>query len=140
LAQFRRREPDNQLGHNEAGGWMVLLLLALLAAQVVTGLFAIRKRMHVEGPLAHTVDPAVVRQMSQIHSTLFYVLLAAIVLHVAAVAAYAVFKGHNLVRPMITGKKLLPAATRAPRMAPAVWALLVLALAAAAVALLVTQA
>jgi cytochrome b len=37
---LRRREPDTEVGHNAAGGWMVLGLLALLLAQVATGLFA----------------------------------------------------------------------------------------------------
>lgn len=140
LAHFRGREPDNQVGHNEAGGWMVLILLALLAAQVGTGLFARRERAHIEAPLAHTVSSAVSREVSDVHGWLFYVLLAAIVLHVLAVAAYAVVKGHNLVRPMVSGKKMLPAATRAPRMAPLSLAVLMLALAVAAVALLLTQA
>ncbi len=78
--------------------------------------------------------PATSGDLSQVHSWLFYVLLAAIVVHVAAVAAYAVVKGQDLVRPMVSGKKLLPAATRAPRMAPLALALLILAVVAAAVA------
>ena len=40
LAHFPRREPDTEIGHNAAGGWMVLILLAALAAQVGTGLFS----------------------------------------------------------------------------------------------------
>ena len=31
LAHFRQRGPDTQVGHNEAGGWMVVVLLVLLA-------------------------------------------------------------------------------------------------------------
>ena len=38
LAQLHRREPDTEIGHNAAGGWMVLLMLVLLAVQVGTGL------------------------------------------------------------------------------------------------------
>jgi len=37
LAQSLRREADRQVGHNPAGGWMVLLLLALLLAETLTG-------------------------------------------------------------------------------------------------------
>jgi cytochrome b len=33
------REPDRQIGHNPAGGWMVLLLLLLLLAETLTGLY-----------------------------------------------------------------------------------------------------
>ena len=36
LAQLLRREPDRRVGHNPAGGWMVLLLLALLLAETCT--------------------------------------------------------------------------------------------------------
>jgi len=49
-------------------------------------------------------------------------------------------KHHDLLRPMITGKKRLPAATRAPRLASPLRALLVLLLAVAAVAALVRWA
>ncbi|MDR3535183.1 MAG: hydrogenase, partial [Acetobacteraceae bacterium] len=54
-----------------------------------------------------------------------------------AVLAYAVLKGQNLVRPMITGKKRLPGNMRAPRMASPVLAVVLLVVAAAAVAALV---
>ena len=37
---LRRREPDTEVGHNAAGGWMVLVLLGLLLTQALTGLFA----------------------------------------------------------------------------------------------------
>ena len=40
LAHLHRREPDTEIGHNAAGGWMVLLLLGLLTVQAGTGLFA----------------------------------------------------------------------------------------------------
>ena len=41
---FGRREPDTEIGHNAAGGWMVLVLLGLLLAQALTGLFANESR------------------------------------------------------------------------------------------------
>jgi cytochrome b len=126
LARWRVREPDTEVGHNAAGGWMVLLLLLVLAVQVGSGLFA-HDRNNNEGPLAKYVSEAWRTQLSTIHSVNWNIVLAAIILHVLAVASYAVFKRQNLVRPMITGKKRLPAITRAPRMASPLLALLVLA-------------
>jgi cytochrome b len=38
FARLLRREPDMQVGHNPAGGWMVLLLLALLLGETLTGI------------------------------------------------------------------------------------------------------
>ncbi|MBV9785964.1 MAG: cytochrome b/b6 domain-containing protein [Acidisphaera sp.] len=138
LMHFHRREPDNEIGHNAAGGWMVLVILLLLAAQVLTGLFA-RDDDISEGPFRRYVSDAASNWLSYVHYLIFdYLVLTAIALHVLAVLAYAVVRGHNLLRPMITGKKRLPAAMRAPRMASPVLALLVLACAAGAVTLLLT--
>ena len=36
LAHLRRREPDREIGHNAAGGWMVLVMLALIGVQAAT--------------------------------------------------------------------------------------------------------
>ena len=116
LAQFRRREPDLQVGHNPAGGWMVLLLLLLVAVQVGTGLFA-NDDGNTTGPLAQFVAKPMSDQLSKLHGINFNILAAAIALHVITVLFYTVVKGHNLVRPMLTGKKRLPAATRSPPLA-----------------------
>ena len=132
LAAFGRREPDTEIGHNAAGGWMVLLMLALLAVQVGTGLFA-NDDGATEGPLAHLVAKETSDRLSGLHGTSFWVLLGAIAVHVVVIALYAAVKRHDLVRPMLTGKKRLPAATRAPRMASPVLAAAVLAMSAVAV-------
>jgi hypothetical protein len=49
---------------------------------------------------------------------------------------YALVKGHNLLRPMLTGYKNLPAAIKAPRQRPAWLALLPLGVGVALVMLL----
>ena len=56
LAQIRRREADREIGHNAAGGWMVLVLLALLCVQVGTGLCG-NDEISVQGPLAEAKGP-----------------------------------------------------------------------------------
>ncbi len=125
LAQFTRREPDTQIGHNAAGGWMVLVLLALLGAETISGLFA-RDDDITEGPFAHHLSGAGTDIATQIHEISWTIIWIAVLLHVLAILAYWLVKRHNLLRPMITGKKRLPAATRPPRMANSGLALLIL--------------
>lgn len=137
LAQFPRREEDREIGHNAAGGWMVLVLLALLGAESISGLFT-RDDDVSEGPLAHHLGGTGTALSTTIHAISWNLLLAAVALHLLAILAYWMVKGHNLLRPMITGKKRLPAATRPPRMASPLLALLILAGAAALVGVVVT--
>jgi cytochrome b len=136
LTQLYRREPDREIGHNAAGGWMVLLMLALIGVQAGTGLFA-NDDANTEGPLMHLVDKDRSDWLSHIHSVNFKLIEAAIVLHVLAVAGYAVLKRQNLVRPMLTGTKPMPVDTAPPRLVSPVWAVLALVVAVGAVAWLV---
>ncbi len=138
LAQFTRREPDTVVGHNAAGGWMVMLLLLLLSVQAGTGLFS-NDDGATEGPLARFVSKDTSDWLSDIHATSFWILLGATGVHVVVIILYAVVKKHDLIRPMFTGKKRLPAATRAPRMASPLLALVVLAMSAALVWAIVTR-
>ena len=139
LRHFTQRTPDIQVGHNEAGGWMVLVLLAMLAIQVGTGLCA-NDDGNTEGPLAKYVGKANSDWLSGLHALSFTLLLILIGLHILAVIAYAAVRRHDLIRPMITGKKRLPAATPAPRMVPTPLALMVVIAAGLAVWLLATRA
>jgi cytochrome b len=130
LGELRRRAPDTEIGHNPAGGWMVLLLILLLVVQVVSGLFANDGLGLSEGPLRHYVSDRTSDLLTVVHSIAMDAIWIAVALHVLAIIAYAVVKRQNLVRPMITGKKRLPAATPAPRMASPALALALLAIAA----------
>jgi cytochrome b len=136
LARLRRREPDREVGHNAAGGWMVLVLLALIGLQAGTGLFS-NDDSDTEGPLMHLVSKEQSNWLSHIHHLNFMAIEAAIVLHVLAIVAYAVLKRQNLVRPMVTGTKLMPDDAAAPRLVNPVWAAVSLALAAVVVAWLI---
>lgn len=137
LAGFGRREPDVETTHNPAGGWMVMLLLALLLGQAVTGLFTnhdVGFTYSQHGPLANWASEATSERMSGLHLRIFDLLLIAVAVHVLAVLAYRLVKGQDLVRPMVTGVKQLPGpAPRSPRHGPAVLALGLLAVAAVAV-------
>ena len=138
LASFGKRGPDNEIGHNAAGGWMVLVLLGVLFVQVGTGLFS-NDQIDSKGPLAHLVADQSSDWLSGIHVKNFNILLGLMALHVLAVIAYAAVKRHDLIRPMFTGRKRLPANFKQPRFVSPALAVGLAALASAAVWVLVTR-
>jgi cytochrome b len=139
LGGLFRREPDTVAGHGPVSGWMALILLLLLAAEAVTGLCA-TDGSGTAGPLAAYVGRTVSDRLSRYHAVISELILAAVALHLLIVAAHAAFKGQNLVRPMLTGRKRLPAAMPAPRMVHSLAALALLGIAAALVFALVSFA
>lgn len=137
LAKFGRPGPDVATTHNPAGAWMVVVMLALLLAQAVSGLFTNHDAGFTysqHGPLANWVSEATSERMSGLHLRLINLLLIAVLLHVLAVLAYRLVKRQDLVRPMLTGVKHLPeSAARPPRHGPALLGVALLAAAAGAV-------
>jgi cytochrome b len=138
LARLFRREPDTVVGHNAAGGWMVVLILALLVVQVVTGLSA-NDDVLTEGPLVRYVGKDWSDWLSHIHAVNFIAIQIAVAVHIAAIIVYALVKRQDLVWPMITGRKRLPDGFAAPVIASPVRALVVFMIAAGAVALVFSQ-
>jgi cytochrome b len=137
LAEIHKREPDREIGHNAAGGWMVLVMLAIVAVQAVTGLFS-NDDGETEGPLMHLVSKDTSDWLSSIHVRNFTIIEALIVLHLIAIITYAVLKRQNLVWPMIRGTKRLPDDAPAPRIANPLLALGTLAATIAVVVWLVS--
>ena len=133
LRHLARREPDHQVGHNPAGGWMVLLLLGLLAFQIGTGLCS-NDQVLAYGPFADALGQRLSDRITDWHALGFTLIEIAVALHVAAIAIYALLKRHDLVRPMISGRKALPAEMPPPRLRPVWGAAAALAVAAALVA------
>lgn len=101
---LRANTAPRYLGHNPLGGWMVVALLATLALQGITGLFASDDVM-TGGPLRHLVSGQFGEALTEIHEGIFGVLLTLVVVHVASIVAHRRFKGEDLVRPMLTGYK-----------------------------------
>lgn len=125
LRHVFRREPDLQIGHNPAGGWMVMLLLALLLGETLSGLY-VNNDVADQGPLTASVPAWIANAITALHTILWDVLVAAVAMHVVAIGLYAAAKGHNLLRPMLTGRKFMPASVREPRLASIGLALLLL--------------
>jgi cytochrome b len=121
-------------GHNPLGGWSVLLMLASVAVQSVSGLFS-TDDLTETGPLAGRVSDAAVEWMTHVHHVNRWVLLLLIVLHLVAVLLHWTLRRENLVAPMWHGRAR---GVVAPMRAVSPWRALVLfAASAAAVALLV---
>ncbi len=130
-AWFSRR-PQHYLGHNPLGGWMVVVMLLLVLAQAVTGLYA-NDDIFTEGPLFRLVDKDTSDLLTFIHKRNFNLLLLAVGLHVAAVLLY-LWRGENLLKAMFTGRKPAGAYEDRPgAMAPLWRAAVCLALAAGGV-------
>lgn len=102
-------KPSYWTGHSPVAALSVLVALALIAAQVVSGLFA-DDEVFNQGPLAQYVGEGIRLQASAWHATGGWLIIYYVIAHVSAVAFYAIWKRENLLGPMITGKRSVPVA------------------------------
>lgn len=102
-----KRKPSAAPGHNPLGAISVIVMLIVLAAQVITGLFAEDDGLFYSGPFASTVSGSTVIKMTALHHYFSRLVLILVLLHVAAVIFYLLWKKENLIRPMLTGKKIV---------------------------------
>ena len=104
VLRYLRGGYGRAFGHNPIGGWSVMLMLSLLAVQIGLGLFAIDEDGLECGPLSKLISYDAARGVAHWHERVFYILLAVIALHVAAILFYALVRRDNLVPPMINGR------------------------------------
>jgi Ni/Fe-hydrogenase 1 B-type cytochrome subunit len=136
LHSLRSGEPRHYLGHNPLGRLMVVLLLLLMVAQALTGLILAGTDLYyppLGGWIAQWVAPVGVDPASllpgdksmadatawqemrafrapfiALHVQLFFVLMGAVVLHLAGVLFAELRERVGLVSAMISGDKILP--------------------------------
>jgi cytochrome b len=107
-----KRDSTPTPGHNPLGGLVVVVMLLMVGAQAVTGLFLIDNTEVWTAPYYPTVSGATANALGKFHHLNFDVLLWVISLHVLAIIYYKAYKRQSLVVPMITGSKpsnLVPA-------------------------------
>lgn len=104
LRALRRGEHPLHAGHNPAGGWMVLALLAMLLLQAGIGLFS-NDGVHFNGPLAARISSGLSGRLTSLHGTLFDFILLLVWVHIVAVLYYRFVRGENLVAAMLGGRK-----------------------------------
>ncbi|WP_296201125.1 cytochrome b/b6 domain-containing protein [uncultured Hyphomicrobium sp.] len=93
LKQSTHLEAPRYLGHNPAGGAMVVALLLILSALCGTGI--------VMTTDAYSASKA----LEEVHEALANIMLVLIALHVLGVIVASVEHGENLVKSMVTGQK-----------------------------------
>lgn len=100
--RYWRGELPDTAGHNPAGAWSILVLLALLLVQAGSGLFN-SDGLLFDGPLHHALDSDVTDKLGELHDRLFWVILGFIGLHLAAVLYYQFVRREPLIGAMVTG-------------------------------------
>lgn len=123
---------EENAGHSPLGALAVVGMLAVLLAQVGTGLLS-DDEIAFSGPLTRFVSNAVVGQATGYHKEIGqYLVLGLVGLHLAAILFYVLVRRQRLVRPMLHGDKVLPVSTVPSRdnLAARALALVVLSLSA----------
>ena len=98
------RGGERHLGHSPGGGYMVILLLAFLAATIVTGLIVYGGDQQA-GPLTGMFTQETGEAVEEWHEVIANVTLALIFIHIAAVILASFAYRENLVQAMVTGYK-----------------------------------
>lgn len=115
LKKFANGSQSRYLGHNPAGGLMVILLLASLLVTSLSGLMEYNSgRETLENTsLLILVDPAFENKnnttetlWSEIHEVLSGLTLALVFFHVLGVVVTSLLHQENLIDPMLTGANL----------------------------------
>ena len=103
------------LSHNPLGSYMILVLLAAVTAQAVSGLLTVEHNDATAGPLYRLISEERQKVITGWHTWWFYwVILALVPIHILANLWYGLAKKEPLITAMITGKKPAEAYEDAP--------------------------
>lgn len=95
------------LGHNPAGGAMIVLLLISLVLTTTTGLavYGAGEQAGLLGSSLGNASEFVVEALEETHEVFANLTLMLVLVHVSGVAVESLIHRENLVRAMITGRK-----------------------------------
>lgn len=100
------RRAEHSTGHNPLGGLMVIAMLVIILLQAISGLFT-SDDILFNGPYANWASKEWQSFWQSLHHQLFDWILILVGLHIAAVIVHQLVLKHNIVLPMLTGKKAL---------------------------------
>jgi len=104
INDWRSNQVKSTTGHNPLGSLMVFLMIFLISLQAISGLF-INDDVFSSGPYYDSLSKELEQFMFFLHHNVFDFMIAAIVIHLLAIAYYVRVKKQLLIIPMITGKK-----------------------------------
>lgn len=113
-ALFKRRL-HSERGHNAAGSWAVLTMLAMILVQAVTGMLIADEDELIEGALYGSLSSTTTDLMYRVHHTNAELLQIIVIVHVVMVFTYLLYGRQNLVSPMIHGSMKWLSDTAVPR-------------------------
>jgi cytochrome b len=102
-----KRGANHVISHNPLGGWMVVVLLVLLALQAGLGLIG-DDEIATTGPLSRYVALETALSAMSWHRRIGDLLLILVGIHIVAVLFHVFVKKEGLIRAMISGRKDLP--------------------------------
>lgn len=129
LRSLLARSPRHFLGHNPAGGLMVLALLIALAGTAGTGMLLYDASsgkgpvatvrlwsagLPTDGSVKHQRDRKAAHFLEELHEGFANAAMLLVVLHVAGVVVSSALHRENLVRAMLTGRKTVRGERPAP--------------------------
>jgi cytochrome b len=92
LKSLLRSSPQHFVGHNPAGGWAIVLLLALAVMSGITGWLNFQD---IGGD-----------RFEELHEASVHAMLIVVLVHLAGVLVGSIVHRENLARAMLTGQKL----------------------------------
>lgn len=110
-----KAHPDHIIGHNPLGAAFIFVMMAVLLAQVATGLVG-DDEISFTGPLNRFVTSSQGLAATWYHKRIGqWLVIGLALLHVAAILYYLLKKKDNLIKPMLNGDKAVATAAEPSR-------------------------
>ena len=106
LKAWFKGDISNHVGHPPLGALMVVFLLIVVLAQGISGLFT-TDDIFTDGPWRSALSSDMQDYADWIHGNFFTIIQVAAAIHIAAAFYYLLVKKTNLIKPMISGRKLV---------------------------------
>lgn len=104
LRSLKSKQKNFTTGHNPVGGLLLPAVLILIGLQAISGLFTSDDIVSA-GPYYDSANSALQKLMQWLHHNIFDVLMGLVVIHLLAIFWYRWGLKHDLIIPMLTGRK-----------------------------------